>query len=72
MRYPHTLRGRKYDLRIYVAVTSFDPLKVYLFHEGLVRMATQEYSCAKSELKKRFVHLTNFSVNKKAENYVPN
>jgi tubulin polyglutamylase TTLL4 len=28
---PHLLRGYKYDLRIYVVVTSFDPLKAYLF-----------------------------------------
>jgi tubulin polyglutamylase TTLL4 len=40
---PHTLRGFKYDLRIYVVVTSFDPLRVYLFEEGLVRMATVQY-----------------------------
>ena len=37
---PHTLRGFKYDLRIYVLVTCYDPLKVYLFEDGLVRMAT--------------------------------
>ncbi len=37
---PHLLRGFKYDLRIYVLVTCFDPLRVYLFDEGLVRMAT--------------------------------
>ena len=38
---PHTLRGFKYDLRIYVVVTCFEPLKIYLFEEGLVRFATQ-------------------------------
>lgn len=69
---PHLLRGFKYDLRIYVLVTCFDPLRVYLFEEGLVRMATQQYSTGKTTLGKRFVHLTNFSVNKKASNYVPN
>lgn len=37
---PHLLRGFKYDLRIYVLVTCFDPLRIYLFEEGLVRMAT--------------------------------
>ena len=66
------LRGHKYDLRIYVLVTCYDPLKIYLFEEGLVRFATQPYSTDKSTLSKRFVHLTNFSVNKKAANYVPN
>jgi len=28
---PHLLRGFKYDLRIYIVVTSFDPLKAYIF-----------------------------------------
>lgn len=69
---PHLLRGYKYDLRIYVVVTSFDPLKAYLFQDGLVRLATQPYSTAKGSLKKRFIHLTNYSINKKAENYVKN
>ena len=69
---PHTLKGFKYDLRIYVVVTCFDPLKVYLFEEGLVRLATQQYSTSKGSLGQRFVHLTNFSVNKKSSNYVPN
>lgn len=59
-------------MRIYVLVTCYDPLKIYLFEDGLVRFATQPYSTDKSSHSKRFVHLTNFSVNKKANNYVPN
>ena len=69
---PHLLRGYKYDLRLYVLVTSFDPLKIYLFRDGLVRLATVPYSTSKASLKQRFVHLTNYSVNKKAEAYVKN
>ena len=67
---PHLIDGYKYDLRIYVLVTSFDPLKVYMFKEGLVRFATEKYSTNPKTLKKRFVHLTNYSVNKKADTYV--
>ena len=66
---PHLLRGYKYDMRIYIVVTCFEPLKAYIFKQGLVRLATQPYSTAKGSLKKRFIHLTNFSINKKAENY---
>jgi hypothetical protein len=69
---PHLIDGLKYDLRIYVLVTSYDPLKVYLFKEGLVRFATEKYTNNIQSLKKRFVHLTNYSVNKKAEGYVKN
>jgi tubulin polyglutamylase TTLL4 len=69
---PHLIRGYKYDLRLYVLVTGFDPVKIYLFKDGLVRLATVQYSTAKSSLKQRFVHLTNYSVNKKADTYIKN
>lgn len=69
---PHLLRGFKYDMRIYIIVTCFEPLKAYIFENGLVRLATQPYSTAKGSLKKRYIHLTNFSINKKAENYKKN
>lgn len=48
---PHLIRGYKYDLRVYVVVTSFEPLKIYLFKEGLVRLATVPYTTSKSSLK---------------------
>jgi tubulin polyglutamylase TTLL4 len=69
---PHTIKDLKYDLRIYVLVTSFDPLRIYFYQEGLVRFATQNYSKDVKNLKKRFIHLTNYSVNKKAQNYISN
>ena len=72
MANPHLINGLKYDLRIYVIVTCFDPLKIYLFKDGLARFATQKYSNNLKNIDKRFVHLTNYSVNKKNEDYVKN
>jgi tubulin polyglutamylase TTLL4 len=69
---PHLINGFKYDLRIYVGVNSFDPLRVFVYKEGLVRFATEKYSTDGKSLKKRYVHLTNFSVNKNSKKFVKN
>lgn len=36
--------GFKCDMRIYVLMTSCDPLKLFLFDDGLIRMGTERYS----------------------------
>jgi len=69
---PHLIDGHKYDLRVYVLVSCYDPLRIYLFEEGLVRFATEKYNTEKQNLKQRFIHLTNWSVNKHSENFIVN
>ena len=70
---PYLLRGLKFDLRIYVLLFGINPMKVYLFEEGLARFATQPYQCPKpSNMKDIYMHLTNYAINKQSENYVQN
>lgn len=61
---PLLLGGFKFDLRLYVLVTSFFPLRCFLFHDGLVRFATDKYTNDPSSLSNLFSHLTNSSINK--------
>lgn len=69
---PHLINGLKYDLRLYVLVSCYDPLKIYLHKEGLVRFATRPYTASLKSVSERYVHLTNWSVNKESENFVKN
>lgn len=64
---PLLINGLKFDLRIYVAVTSFFPLRVWIYEEGLARFATEAYR--DDGYKNPFIHLTNYSINKKSKNF---
>jgi hypothetical protein len=62
---PLTIGGFKFDLRLYVLVPTFQPMKAYLYDEGLVRFATEKYTCDQStDLSNVYSHLTNSSINK--------
>ena len=52
-------------------VTSYEPLRVYCFKEGLARFASETYS-TKFNKNNRYMHLTNYSINKKNTNFVQN
>lgn len=75
---PLLLEGRKMDLRLYVAVTSYDPLIVYLHEDGLVRLAAETYgsegnsssiSSQQDYAANLFRHLTNYSVGRRHSRY---
>ncbi|XP_068429016.1 tubulin monoglutamylase TTLL4 [Clinocottus analis] len=69
---PYLISGNKFDLRIYVYVTCYDPLRIYIFSDGLVRFASCKYSSSMKTLGNKFMHLTNYSVNKKNSEYQTN
>lgn len=67
---PLLINGLKFDLRIYVLITSFNPLRIYIYEEGLVRFATEAFTLHASQMANLFVHLTNYSINKFSDNFV--
>lgn len=69
---PFLINGIKFDLRIYVYVTSFYPLRIYVYKEGLVRFASVMYSSCPRTVSDRYMHLTNYSVNRKSVTYTAN
>lgn len=72
---PLLVNGLKFDLRIYVLVTSYDPLRIYVYNEGLTRFASEPYRNEAGEsahMSNKFAHLTNYSINKKHEKFQNN
>jgi len=72
LQHPCLIDGLKFDLRLYVVVTSFEPLCCYIFNEGLGRFCTTPYTPEPETVGNAFAHLTNSSVNKYSENYEKN
>jgi tubulin polyglutamylase TTLL5 len=68
---PLLLSGYKFDLRIYVLVTSFSPLEAFVFREGFARMSSQKFSLEKGSIANKWVHLTNSSIQKNAKDTMP-
>jgi tubulin polyglutamylase TTLL6/13 len=70
---PFLLDGHKFDLRLYVLVTGCDPLRISLHEQGLVRLASEEYSEPKAKnLQNTMVHLTNYAINCDNPNFEEN
>ena len=43
MRSPYLIDGFKFDFRIYVLILSCDPLKIFMFKDGMARFATEKW-----------------------------
>lgn len=62
---------KKFDLRIYVILFGVDNMNAYLYEDGLTRFCTVNYEAPNKDNKKNdFMHLTNFSINKKSEEFI--
>nr|CDS17693.1 tubulin polyglutamylase TTLL13 [Echinococcus granulosus] len=67
----HQSNGFKFDLRLYVLVTSIVPLRVFMFKDGLARFTTQPYrEPTAANVGNVFMHLTNYAIQKHSNNFV--
>jgi hypothetical protein len=57
----HTMKGRKYVLRLYVLISSITPLRVYLYRQGFAKLASAPYDT--SDYDNVYSHLTNPDIN---------
>eukprot|EP00756_Hemistasia_phaeocysticola_P009575 Hpha_TRINITY_DN14918_c4_g2::TRINITY_DN14918_c4_g2_i1::g.142982::m.142982/K16582/TTLL6_13; tubulin polyglutamylase TTLL6/13 len=70
---PLLIEDKKFDLRVYVLVTSVRHMSVQVFNEGLVRLCTEDYVAPSEEnIDRTCMHLTNYAINRQSENFVFN
>uniref|UniRef100_A0A915DH08 Tubulin--tyrosine ligase-like protein 5 n=1 Tax=Ditylenchus dipsaci TaxID=166011 RepID=A0A915DH08_9BILA len=69
---PFLVKSLKWDLRVYVLVTSFYPLIIYIYSDGLARFAVHEYEENRGNYADVNTHLTNYSLNKSSKKFVKN
>ena len=60
---PFLIKGFKNDFRFHGLVSSIKPLKLYLYNEGFVRLASEKYNISLSDLNNKFAILTNIHIN---------
>ncbi|XP_077192171.1 putative tubulin polyglutamylase TTLL9 isoform X2 [Paroedura picta] len=66
---PYLIGGRKFDLRVYVLVMSYLPLKAWLYRDGFARFSNTRFTL--NTIDDQYVHLTNVAVQKTAPDYDP-
>ena len=59
---PLLVNDRKFHVRLYLLITSLQPLRAYLHKEGLVLFATSNYTINRESLSDLSIHLTNAAV----------
>jgi len=64
---PLVIKGRKFDIRQWVLVTSFNPLTVYLFDTPYIRFGAEEFHL--DDFKNIFSQLTGNSIAKHSEKF---
>ena len=70
---PFLIDKLKFDLRIYVMLYGINPMRIFVYEEGLARFATVPYEEPKNaNMRNMFMHLTNYAINKESSDYKQN
>jgi tubulin polyglutamylase TTLL9 len=68
---PYLVGGKKFDMRIYCMVTSYRPLRAYLYRSAFARFSGVPFSMEGDAISNNVVHLTNVAIQKTADGYDP-
>ncbi|KAG2387595.1 hypothetical protein C9374_001189 [Naegleria lovaniensis] len=62
---PMLIEGKKFDLRLFVLAVGGETERLYLYRDGIVRLASEPYSNSDDTLNNPYIHITNNTVNDK-------
>lgn len=57
------IRNKKFDMRAYVLVTGMNPLKIYFYKDGYVKIPVKDFSLEKKDIKDGCIHITTSDTN---------
>jgi hypothetical protein len=64
------INGRKYDLILYILISSLNPLRIYLYKKGFVRISIEKYKFNINSMKKKFKHATDSAPNIENQKFI--
>ncbi|KAJ3185303.1 hypothetical protein HDU85_001353 [Gaertneriomyces sp. JEL0708] len=67
---PLLIGGKKFDIRIYVLVTSYYPLTIYVHRNGFCRFSNSQFSMQAKDISNLYIHATNVAIQKHSPNYI--
>ena len=62
---PFLLNGHKFHARVYVLVSGFNPIRAYVYREGIARLAPEPYATDDAALARPAIHVTNTALHLK-------
>ena len=60
---PLLIKGKKFDMRAYVLVTGMDPLKIYFYRDGYLKLTVKNFTLDRNHLTDGCVHITTSDTN---------
>ena len=66
---PLLIDNRKFTIRLYCLVTSFDPPRVYLYQDGIIKFTSMDHSLDHADATDIRRHVTNMAANKGRAGY---
>ncbi|KAI9203751.1 tubulin-tyrosine ligase family-domain-containing protein [Polychytrium aggregatum] len=66
---PYLIGGKKFDIRVYVLVTSYYPLVVYIHRNGFCRFSNYQFSMNSKDISNLYIHATNVAIQKTSPHY---